>query len=230
MTLRKLGCLIFVLSGPIVSHAVWLHDYKGTLGTSKIGMTIPTDELSQALGRAKTEGIHYYYTRHLKDISLTVKKQDGRDFVLEEKDPQGKLIATFQLTFATQDPKKRFVSKEDLVAEVLVGTWEPADKPGGLPVYLAAESSVWSDPKGGRCTLGPKSYAHLEERMQAFHKAAVKGDAATLRRDFKFTAPKSSQWEKEIVEAVPHNVFCNSQGFMLGNGIVWFDGKGNVKK
>ena len=223
-----LVCMLFTLFFAETSYAAWLTDYSGTLGDKKIGLTIATEDIDYVMGNSKVLGLHYYYTQHFQDIPLSLKKQEGRNIIFEEYAQHGELIGTFNLTFAKQDPQKHFHSKEDLNAEVLVGTWDSANGAKNYPVYLMMEDSVTGDGNGGRCGLDGQSYIHLQEKIRKFHVAAVNGDAKTLKKDFNFTLPHSPSWKKEIAKTVPHDLFCNYQGYMLGNGIIWFDSEGNI--
>ncbi|WP_147385615.1 hypothetical protein [Oleomonas cavernae] len=223
-----LACLMCVVFSAQESYAAWITDYKGTLGGKNIGLSITTENQNYAVDYSNIVEIHYFYTQYLQDIPLQLKSKQGRYISLEEYDRQGKLVGTFNLTFAIQDPQKHFSSKEDLNAEVLVGTWDRADGKENYPVYLIIDDMVSGDGKGGRCNLDGQGYSRLQEKVKRFHTAAVNGDVKILEEEFSFSLPESPEWRAEIAKAVPHDLFCNYQGYMLGSGIMWFDGDGNI--
>jgi len=48
-------------------QAAGLHDYKGTLGDQKIGLTITTDDgFDYAMGHSKITALHYFYVKYLR--------------------------------------------------------------------------------------------------------------------------------------------------------------------
>lgn len=214
---------------PAAAFAAALHDYRGTLGTVEIGLTIAADpqSMSQPLTENGIVGAHYFHVSQLRDIQLKLISFSGRDISFEEDDASGKVVATFKLSFAKQDPQHHFQSKDDLQNEVLVGSWMPASGQA-QDVYLASEDTVTGDGSGGRCDLDAASYATLQSRVALFYGLAMKGDGETLQMEFKTKIPKQASWHKELAKSVPHNLFCNSQGFMLGRGIVWFNPDGSV--
>lgn len=209
------------------SNAAWLTDYNGTLGNNKIGFTMTTEEMNYVMGNNKFIELHYYYRQHLKDIPLKLKMQQGRNIAFEEYDQGGKLIGTFYLTFAAHDPQNNFKSK-NLGAEVLVGTWYSANGTKSYPVYLMLEDAVTGDGKGGRCDLDEKHYQQLQEKIKKFHIAVVHDDTKTLKKDFNFSIPSSPSWKKAFAKTVPHDLFCKDDGYMLGDGIVWFGNDGKI--
>ena len=162
-----------------------------------------------------------------------LRKLDGRNIILEEYDSQNKLVGTFDLTFATEDPQKHFKTKEPLHREVLVGIWNGATGKESYPVYLIQIDSVDGSEDGGRCDLNGQEYQQLQEKISNFYTAVVNNDPTTLEKDFSFVMPhppirKTADWRKVVAETVPHDLFCNWKGYMLGDGIVWFDSDGNV--
>ncbi|MBG1233793.1 hypothetical protein [Aestuariivirga litoralis] len=203
-----------------------LHDYSGTLGKQSIGLSVASSD-SGAFTQSGISSLHYFYVSKLKDIPLKLVSFTGRDIVLEEDDAAGKPVATFKLSFAKQDPQKHFSSKDDLVNEVLVGSWVPAS---GTPqdVYLSEQGTVSGDGQGGRCDLDAAGYAKLQGRVAHFYTLAMAGNAAAVQKEFKAKLPKNASWKKELSKSVPHDLFCNGQGFMLGRGIVWFNPDGSV--
>ena len=214
---------------PGVAFAAALHDYRGTLGKAEMGLTIAADpqSMSQPLTADGIIGAHYFYISHFRDIELKLISFSGRDISFEEDDASGKVVATFKLNFANQDPQHHFQSKDDLQNEVLVGSWIPASGQA-QDVYLASEDTVTGDADGGRCDLDAAGYAKLQARVALFYILAMKGDAAALQKEFKTKIPKQSSWHKELAKSDPHDLFCNWQGFMLGRGIVWFKSDGSV--
>ena len=214
---------------PSAAFAVALHDYRGTLGKVEIGLSIAADpqSMSQPMTESGIVDAHYFYVSQLRDIQLKLISFSGRDISFEEDDASGKAIATFKLNFAKQDPQHHFQSKDDLQNEVLVGSWIPASGQS-QEVYLASEDTVTGDADGGRCDLDATSYATLQTRVALFYGLAMKGDGAALQNEFKTRIPGQASWHKELAKSVPHDLFCNAQGFMLGRGIVWFNPDGSV--
>ena len=204
----------------------WVTDYRGDLGGKKIGLAIFTS--GSSIQTSEITNAHYFYVKHLRDISLKLKKRDARDISFEEYGDAGKLVGTLNLRFLEHDPKKHFSGSNDLNEEVLVGSWESADGKSHYPVYLLMEDSVASEGDGGRCDLSGSAYQQLQEKIQKFYAAVMRNDTKTLKTDFNFSIPKSLRWKKIFAEAVPHDLFCNYQGYMLGSGIVWFDSSGKV--
>jgi len=213
------------------ASAATLHDYRGTIGKLKIGLTIVA--ANEAMGKPLAEdaiiNVHYFYVSKLIDIPLKLISFSGRDISFAENDANGKLIATFKLNFPTRDPNHHFVSADDLRNEVLIGTWISASGQS-LDVYLKSESDVIGDDQGGRCDLSAENYSKLQDRVRLFYRAAMKNDTATLQKKFKIKIPKQASWHKELASSVPHDLFCNGQGFMLGRGIVWFNPDGSVAR
>ena len=225
--LGLIGLSIAFLPGAAVAAA--LHDYRGTLGKVEIGLTIAADlqSMSQPLTADGIIGAHYFYVSQFKDISLKLISFTGRDISFEEDDASGKVVATFKLNFAKQDPQHHFQSKDDLHNEVLVGSRISASGQA-KDVYLASEDTVTGDADGGRCDLDAASYAKLQARVALFYSLAMKGDGTALQKEFKTKIPKQGSWHKELAKSNPHDLFCNWQGFMLGRGIVWFKPDGSV--
>jgi hypothetical protein len=210
----------------INSTTGWVTDYRGDLGGKEIGLAIFTSGAS--IENSEITNLHYFYVKHLQDISLKLKKRDGRNISFDEYDNSGKLVGTFNLRFLEHDPKKHFSGSSDLNQEVLAGSWNPANGKSHYPVYLLMQDSVESTGNGGRCYLDGQAYQQLQEKIQKFYVAVMRDDTKTLKRDFYFSIPESPHWKKLFAEAVPHDLFCNYQGYMLGSGIVWFDSSGKV--
>jgi len=210
------------------SYAAYIIDYSGTLGEKAIGLAITTnDGFDYRMGNSQIVDVQYYSVVELIDVPLHLKQQENRNIIFEEKSASGEVVGTFNLNFSKQDPQHHFNSRDDLNGEVLTGTWNSADGKNQLPVYLRMEDIVTGE-VGGRCDLNREDYQQLQKKIQEFHTAVVQGDKKTLKADFNFTLPKSADWQKSVAKAVPHNVFCNWRGYMIGNGIVWFDSSGNI--
>lgn len=194
-------------------NAAWMTDYSGTLGTQTIGMAISTKGDSSVGEIEGITNVHYFYTKHLRDIPLKLKKTNGSNVSFEEFDDHGKLVATFNLT-ATKDDK-------------LIGTWDPVDNKNHFPVHLRINDAVSTDGEGGRCELNEKNYQLLQEKISKFQSAVMKHDIKTLKNDFHFKMPKDPGFRKEVATTEPHDLFCNSQGYMYVNGL-WFSPDGYV--
>ena len=228
--LKWLGLMgISIAFSSSAAFAVALHDYRGTLGKVEIGFMIAANpqSMSQLLTAHGIIGAHYFYISHLKDIQLKLISFSGRDISFDQDDDSGNVVATFKLSFAKQDPRHHFQSKDDLQNEVLVGRWIPASGQA-QDVYLASEDTVTGDADGGRCDLDAASYAKLQARVALFYSLAMKGDGTALQKKFKTKIPRQDSWHKELAKSNPHDLFCNWQGFMLGRGIVWFKPDGSV--
>jgi hypothetical protein len=219
-----LGLLLFAQ----LAQAAWLSDYRGSIGDHPIGLTIEAPEIMNSKSSNRIVRLHYYYVSHLQDIRLLLKEQNGRTVVFDELDAKGQLVATFNLTLAKTDPQNHFRTKDDLDGDILIGDWVRVDGAQTLPVYLQLQDNVTGDGFGGRCGLHAQDYLAFQEHVKQFYVAAKDGDEKTLKKKFKFKMPHSEVWRKEISKTIPHDLFCNWQGYMLGNGIVWFNDDGSI--
>ncbi len=214
---------------PKDAFANWVSDYEGTLGDQAIGLAIVQNKAPN--GRAYTQhqilSAHYFYTKNLVDIPLELKRRNGRDLIFEEYDNNHNLVATFDLTFATKDPQNHYEdNSKELGEEVLIG--KRTDLSGSeVSVYLLLRRGGHIDDDGARCGLSIEEYQKTEARIQRFYLAATTNDTETLKKEFNYKLPSQKSSRDQISKSVPHDLWCNYQGIMLGNGVVWFDLKGN---
>jgi hypothetical protein len=218
-----------------------LHDYRGTLnGTTIIGLALlhgPDRELHGS----------YFYKRYLKDIPLKGKYIADRDIELREYDDSGSIRATFHLRFAETDPAFR---DQHLKEEVLVGTWNSGSKT--YPVHLSLADEIFVDEESRRYeSMGVTHKSEFEKEAEKFYFAVLQGDkrAALQQVQYpllvflskkKLVVHSSSEllhnWNKIftpeyvacLARGIPHNMFVNYRGAMIGNGEIWFDEKGHV--
>lgn len=223
---------IFFIAIFFVSPALadWHNDYVGKIGDNEIGLTITTNDLSWGTNKeynaSDIKSSHYFYKKWLKDIPLKVVSLNGRNVVIEEYNENGKVNGRFELSFEKQDPQHHFSTQDDLIKEVMVGSWVGADGKNKLPVYLMLHQGVSVTDDGSRCD---PNYPTAEKRIQEFYFAILKNDTKTLKE--KFNSPKLSKKARDLIaQSTPHDLFCNWKGIMLGNGIVWFDNGGNIIK
>ncbi len=194
----------------------------------------------------------YFYTRYLEDIPLTGEFTGPRSLRLVEHDEAGTPRGRFELEFAERDPRGLFRA-DGLEREVLVGHWLGVDGARPSPVYLAMTAAVHFDPAQGRYAVAGATDDQLVERnVQAFRSAVIMGDrsrvAELVAYPVRLTLGGSSRvaadareflggydnlFSPELVDqvraGVPHAMFANSSGIMLGDGVVWFDAEGRVK-
>ncbi|MBA4077997.1 MAG: hypothetical protein C0508_23415, partial [Cyanobacteria bacterium PR.023] len=151
-----------------------------------------------------------------------------RKIVIEEFDQEGKLRGTFDLFFERLDPKKTIADEGELQETVLTGTWKSATNEQSLPVYLRKHQGVSGDAKGGRCGLSVEQYKKLEDRVKLFHSLVIQKNSARLQAEFSYSKPIREEMSNRFKDIVPHSLFCNLDGFMLGSGVVWFDHDGKI--
>lgn len=222
-----------------------LSDYTGRIGRTAVQMTLVSDGDNQIRGS-------YFYKQHLEDISLQGRYLGPRDIFLKEHGAQGRVIATFQLTAAEHDP--RFASREPLEGEVLTGVWRSADGKRSLPVYLRLKDILTGvhDLRRRYAGAGAGSDSEVERNAQAFYFAVLSGHkqkaanyvrypllvnfpggSRTIRNKPEFLKGFEDIFTHRNVEclakSIPHDMFANYQGVMLGSGLVWFDETGHAE-
>ena len=222
-----------------------LYDYLGDRdGKTVIGMTLHQRDGQKVNGS-------YYYKRYLKDIALTGEFTGERDLVLRENDTKGQLAGTFTLHFAESDPRHTRTG-DALTVDVLAGKWTSADQSKSYSVYLALSTVVGGTAGQRYRVAGASDDALVERNVQAFCTAVKEGDRKTAaglvsypamfsldgrrsraRNEQEFLADYDQIFTEKFVEkirnSIPHNMFANSQGIMIGDGAVWFNEKGRVK-
>jgi hypothetical protein len=249
--LRRLPILLFLVALPLFAATPLLqdpglYDYIGDLdGKTVIGLTLHPRDGQKVSGS-------YFYKKHLKDIPLSGEFTGERDLLLRENDAHGQPAGTFTLHFAESDPRHKRTG-DTLTVDVLTGKWTSADQSKSYPVYLALSTIVAGGADGKRYQVaGAADDASVERNVQAFCAAVEKGDRKTVAGALSYPVTFSvdgrrsragseqefladydriftPKFMERIRNAIPHNMFANSVGIMLGDGAVWFDEKGRVK-
>jgi len=75
---------------------------------------------------------------------------------------------------------------------------------------------------------GRINYKKLEGRVKKFHAAILSKDTQTLKSEFNYQMPVTDKTVELFSRIIPHALFCNYQGFMIGSGITWFDETGQI--
>ena len=187
------------------------------------------------------------YANQLKDIQLKGRITNGTNIVLDELDAAGKVVARFDGNFPDHN------GNEKLECEVIVGTWRKLDTPETLPIYLSWHDSTDGTLKNRYGAAGVRNDSLINQNALLFWNAVKHGDKNTVAsfiayptkvsisgRMRRINSPKeltanydaifSPRYREAITNALPHNMFVNSQGVMLGNGEVWFGSDGKVKR
>jgi hypothetical protein len=242
LTGMRLAILLVSLMAAICARGdTELKDYRGTMNHEMvIGLTLVHDSGRQLHGS-------YFYKKYLKDIPLKGAYTSDRDIELHEYDESGAVRAIFHLHFAERDDRFK---DQQLQEEVLVGSWNSGTR--NYPVYLAWEGiSIVSDESLRYRILGVEDSQAFEREAQKFYFAVMRGDKAaaaqrlryptrafmngdeiTLRSPREFLLRWNEIFTPEYVaclkKGIPHNMFVNSHGAMIGDGAVWLDKKGLV--
>ena len=214
--------------------------FTGTLGASRIGMTID-------VANPKTDGplgprSHYFYTAYLEDIPLSGQLSSESTFT----EPSGGMFALHFTGNGSEHGQVLALFN----STGLSGTWTRAGKT--LPVTLtsdwggSAEAASYTDN-----VIGVADARDFERKVQAFRTAVLADDRSGALRFVHFplrvnasgssrsiesgTALLSSwdtvftpDWRAALAQAVPHDMFVHRGAAMIGNGMAWFDGTGLV--
>jgi hypothetical protein len=239
--LSSLTCTL-ITTAQIRETECW--EYLGKLGDkTEIGMTLYMQE-------GKLRG-NYYYVKNLKDITLSAQDVSERDITLDERDSSGVLQGTFHLRFVESDPELK--SDQPLTVDVLRGEWTRADGKVGLPVRLRLQYScnVVGSHRYGYGAADANSDEFVEKNVQGFYFAVLRGDKGEAAKyvsfPLSFFLNKKSKtvynrtaflryydqifakaFLARIAEGVPHHLFTNWEGIMIGDGAVWFDENGKA--
>ena len=189
----------------------------------------------------------YYLFGEWLDMPLIGQRQN-RNLTLTEYDTDGNELSRFVGEFPAIDPGGKYDSTH-LNHEVIVGTWELLATGETREFYLHSthSRSIYLD----NTYLSVENDAVIEKRVQEFLAAVAQNnaeaaathihypvhgyidgnrvpipDAAFFVANFEALFPNACQ--KTLATTVPHNMFTNWQGIMLGQGILWFNGEAQV--
>src|ERR1700755_752519 len=90
--------LLLILSISAEAQTSWLHDFEGTVGTARIGLTLFSTEVGK-FERGDDLGCSYFYVTQLKDIDLKCSIDKNGNFVFKEMDERGRARAVFKGKF-----------------------------------------------------------------------------------------------------------------------------------
>lgn len=226
------------------------YDYLGNIGDSAVGFSFigPSDYSDSLIGKPLNGT--YFFTHQLKDYEFTGFSRMDRSIHLFQRDRNGNVVAHFSGVFTETDPKGKMQGPTG--DAIITGRWYLAKDTVGLPVYLQMEDIVNRSPNGQRYAgIGAANDSVFEAKVRYFRNAVLDGHkiavskcidypivanvngkavkirtASALLRDYdKIFHPK---FIKAIRSTVPHDMFNNYNGAMLGDGIVWFWGSGKV--
>jgi hypothetical protein len=231
------AAFLFALAGatatPQDSSGANRISYEGTLGSTRIGMTLIVK------GDNVITGGHYFYAKYLTDIPLTGTMQPGAVTL------KGQDGGSFDLRFKGNGSEGgKPLDFNNSVG--LEGTWSKEGK--SLPVKLGA-GGMSSAVSGWYADVTDQSDAAFEAKAQAFYKAALAGDKETAAKYVAFplrvnhngkgrmihsAAELTAQWESIFTPAylaalkkdIPHDMGVSNGQAMLGPGEVWFGDKG----
>jgi hypothetical protein len=239
--LSSLTCAL-ITTAQIREGECW--EYRGKMGgKTEIGMTLYMQE-------RKLQG-SYYYLKDLKDITLSAHDVSERDITLDELDSSGNLQGTFRLRFVESDPELK--SDKPLEVDVLRGEWTRADGQVALPVRISLEYScnVVGSQRYGYGVAGAPSDELVEKNVQGFYFAVLRGNKGEAAKFVSFPLsfflnkkPKTvynrtaflryygqiftKAFLARIANGIPHHLFVNWEGIMIGDGAVWFDENGKA--
>jgi len=213
--------------------------YHGAIGNKvNVGMSLVID--GDAL-----EG-WYYYDKYMTDIKLSGHFIDDANFELSARDGSGAVIETFTGEFAEHAAGYR---DKDLSCEIMTGTFQKKSDGQTFPFHLVEDSSVTGSKEA---FYGSDGGEILEAKIQRYWRAVkaddkqvvasfykypfrivtMKGTKLRISNEAEFVSHYSeiipSETKNIIIAAVPHDMFHNWQGVMLGDGVVWFDYDGSV--
>ena len=223
-------------------------DWVGDIGKRGIGLTLSVSTGKTAASGNDFEG-YYFYNDVMKNLPIERERQDGKSYMYEVN-AAGQRVSKFVCSYPAKDPRGHFKGKID--GEVMVGTWSKMDGSNSTPFYLSKQSGVGAEGEKRYAMVGVKDDAAFEKKVQKFRTAVLTGDKKTAASMINFpiscnVSGKSRniansaqfiknfdrivnpEYKKAMQEAVPHNLFVNDQGVMLGNGQVWFESDGTVK-
>ncbi|MBN2005476.1 MAG: hypothetical protein JXA21_19110 [Anaerolineae bacterium] len=216
----------------------WLNNYVGTLGDETLGMTL--------IYSSHYISGTYFCRSDLIDYRLDGCLGEGRSIVIQAYDANGAVIANLNAEFAEFDSMDRKLQRE-----LIVGEWRDMNTSKTISISLKLDN-VTSGPLDHRYAgAGAESDQVVEQGAQAFWQAVVQDDRNQVVSVIVFpvwvtingermalaTADEfldhydevfTDVFRENIRKAIPHNMFANWQGIMLGNGEIWFDADGKV--
>ncbi|MFA7335427.1 MAG: hypothetical protein WC028_01480 [Candidatus Obscuribacterales bacterium] len=225
------------------------NDYKGTIGTRGIGLTMGINRPASL--KDKSVCGYYFYNDVMKNSYLEGGQVDHGEFVLYELDAKGSRKSVFTCKYAKEDPAGHF--KGELSDEVIVGVWSRLDGTDRQPLYLAKLGGVGAEGDRRYAVADVENDSAFEAKVQKWRNAVISGDKKIVvsmisypiaarvngrQKNLKnadqllknYDGVFTLKYVGAIGNAVPHNMFVNSHGVMLGDtGEVWFDAAGKVK-
>lgn len=241
--------LLFLALLPVSAHSScvenkpdWLWNYEGNIGnTYQVGMSL-------IFSGEEVNGL-YFYKSQLKDITLKGRIIHGTDITLDELDASGNVTARFEGKFLERDPKGKFDS-DKLACEIIAGYWHKLNSPS-ITVYLSLGSGTSGSLSHRYAEAGASDDNLIHKSAYRFWDAVKRGNreivAESIQYPITLQIPNvkkvirnstqlianyddifSSQYRDAILSGVPHNMFVNYQGIMLGDGKVWFGADGKV--
>ena len=232
---------LFLLSSFVIGISAqtrWLHDFEGTVGTAKIGLTLSSTETSK-FERGDDVGCSYFYVSQLKDIALRCSIDRNGNFTFKELDERGKTRAVF---------KGKFLQNQIDRAE---GTWTRAGGARSLPFKMRFYQGVGAENGNRYAQIEAKDPAKFEATVRDFRSAVISGNKQKAVAQIKYPISVSlggksvrvrtksamltyydrvftKEFIADLSKTVPHNMFTKYTGAMLGSGIIWFWGDGKV--
>jgi len=232
-------CILSAAAAHADSSPNYVQEFTGKIGGYPVQMQLVVRD------RETFTGGHYFYTRALNDIPLTVRTA-GRTLVMEGADG-----GTFRLKTWSKDAKPGAPPPLSQ-ATGLSGVWTRGKV--SLPVRLGMSWSTAADPGRLYADVTSLTDQAYEARVRAFLQAVLKGDRAagadfvsypltvneTVRgrarhRDVPDRATLLREWEQvftpallqKLRTAVPHEMFARGGNVCLGEACdLWLNGRG----
>ncbi len=212
------------------------HQYEGTLGRSRIGLTVTRQGNN-------IKGGHYFYQKFLRDIPITGSMQGSHVTLVEEGG------GTFSLNFVGNGSEGgKPLDFENSIG--MDGTWTSKDGSRTYAVSLRGTTIREADNRPRYADVTKENDAQFEKRVQSLISAVLHGDKAAAVRlisyPFTVNGSKREHWRlrtsadvlaawndfftpamtAEFEAALPHDMFVHDGMAMIGNGEAWFDANG----
>lgn len=225
-------------------HPDRLMNYDGDIGGRRIRLSLVVDH-----GRI---GGLYFYGSQWRDIRLAGALAADGGLTLNEFDGAGRPAAQFQLHYAEHDPRGSFGDGK-LTCEVLVGSWNLlSGRRTPVLVYLALSSTTTGSLAHRYAIAGVSDDAQIDQAVQLFWNAVRRNDRRAVAASVAYPVDANLAGSRQriadekgllavydkiftpafraaIGRTLPHNLFVNEQGIMLGDGAVWFNAAGRVQ-